>query len=87
MSPESYEDCREQAAEEEAEWGEPDQDCGQGETGQERVGEGVRHEGEAADDDECAEESVGEAHEHAGEEGAPHEVVFEGFKNPVHEWW
>jgi hypothetical protein len=87
VSPESYEDRCEETAEEEAERGETDQDCSQGEAGQEGVGEGIRHEGEAADDDEGAEESVGETHEHTGQQGAAHEVVFEGFENPVHVWW
>ena len=84
VSPERHEDRCEEAAKKEAERGQADKDCGHSEAGQERVGEGVRHEGEAADDDECAEESVGEAHEHAGQKGAAHEVVFEGFENPVH---
>ena len=87
MSSERHKNCCEEAAKEEAERGEADQDCGQGEAGQERVREGVRHKGEAADDDECAEESIGKSHEHAGQQGAAHEVVFEGFENPVHEWW
>jgi hypothetical protein len=79
------EDRREQTAKQQSQRRKSYENRRKRQAGQQGMGEGVGHQGQSPDDYECAKKSIGESHQHASQKCALHEIVLEGFQQPIHE--